>query len=42
VESDVPITVRRRSRTHLTGTIGDGSGRIRIDSGSGTVRIKRS
>jgi len=42
IETDVPITVSRRSRDHLTGKIGDGSGRIRIDSGSGTVRIKRS
>jgi lia operon protein LiaG len=42
IETDVPITVSRRSRDHLTGRIGDGSGRIRIDSGSGTVRIKRS
>jgi DUF4097 and DUF4098 domain-containing protein YvlB len=42
VETDVPITVTRRSSTHLEGRIGDGAGRIRIDSGSGGVRIRRS
>jgi lia operon protein LiaG len=42
IDTDFPIQVTRRSRTHLTGTIGDGKGRIRIDTGSGGVRLKRS
>jgi DUF4097 and DUF4098 domain-containing protein YvlB len=42
IETDFPIQVTRRSRSHLTGTIGDGKGRIRIDAGSGGVRLRRS
>jgi len=41
IESEVPLTVTRRSRSRLEGTIGDGSGRIRIESGSGEVRLRR-
>jgi hypothetical protein len=40
VETDVPIAVTRRSGSRLVGTIGDGDGRIRIDAGSGEVRIR--
>jgi DUF4097 and DUF4098 domain-containing protein YvlB len=42
IDTDFPIQVTRRSHGHLTGTIGDGKGRIRIDTGSGGVRLKRS
>lgn len=42
VETQIPITVTRRSRTTLVGTIGDGKGRVRIDSGSGEVRLVRN
>jgi lia operon protein LiaG len=41
VDTEVPIAVTRRSGSRLVGTIGDGNGRIRIDSGSGEVRIVR-
>jgi hypothetical protein len=41
VETEVPMAITRRSGSRLTGTIGDGNGRIRIDSGSGEVRIRR-
>jgi hypothetical protein len=40
IESDVPITVTRRSQSRLEGKIGDGEGRIRIESGSGEVRLR--
>jgi lia operon protein LiaG len=36
---DFPIQLRRVSRDHLEGSLGDGEGRIRIDTGSGRVRI---
>jgi lia operon protein LiaG len=39
---DFPVTFTRRSRSHLSGRVGDGSGRVRIDSGSGEVRLMRS
>lgn len=42
IETDFPVKVTRWERTHLSGTIGDGHGRIRIDSGSGRVRLLRS
>lgn len=42
IDVDFPITVSRRDRDALTGTIGDGRGRIQIDSGSGGVRLRRS
>ncbi len=41
IDTDIPITITRRSRSSLVGTIGDGKGRVRIDSGSGEVRLVR-
>jgi lia operon protein LiaG len=42
IETDFPIQVSRWERNHLRGRLGDGKGRIRIDSGSGRVRLLRS
>ena len=42
LETDLPLTVTRRSRTSLVGTIGDGKGRVRVDTGSGDVRIVKA
>lgn len=42
VESDFPVTTTRMERNHLRGTIGDGSARIRIESGSGSVRLLKN
>jgi hypothetical protein len=42
IESEIPIQITRRERDHLTGQIGDGRGRIVVDGGSGTVRLKKS
>ena len=41
IETDIPITIRRRTRSALHGSIGDGKGRIEIDAGSGSVRLVR-
>ncbi|MDQ3997954.1 MAG: DUF4097 domain-containing protein [Gemmatimonadota bacterium] len=42
IETDFPIQVSRWERNYLRGRMGDGKGRIRIDSGSGRVRLLRS
>lgn len=39
VHVDVPSEVTRRNRTHFSGRIGDGRGRLMIDTGSGGVRV---
>jgi lia operon protein LiaG len=42
IHVDLPVTGRNRdSRSHLTGRVGDGDGTVRIDTGSGGVRIRR-
>lgn len=42
IETEMPITVTRRERRHLVGSIGDGKGRIVIDAGSGGIRLLRA
>jgi lia operon protein LiaG len=42
IETDFPIQLNRWERNHLRGRLGDGKGRIRIESGSGRVRLIRS
>lgn len=39
IHTEIPVQVTRTERTHLTGRVGDGRGRIVIDAGSGGVRI---
>lgn len=39
---DLPVQMRRGGRTSLSGRIGDGDGRVEIDTGSGGVRIRGS
>lgn len=41
LETDIPLTIRRQSRNHVTGTIGDGRGTIQVQTGSGDVRLRR-
>jgi hypothetical protein len=41
-DSDLPIQIVRRSESYLKGRIGDGRGRITIDTGSGGVRLRSS
>ncbi|HEU0054565.1 MAG TPA: DUF4097 family beta strand repeat-containing protein [Longimicrobium sp.] len=42
ISVDVPAAISRRERSHFTGTVGDGEGRVVIDTGSGGVRVRRS
>jgi lia operon protein LiaG len=42
VETDLEIQVTRRNQEHLVGRIGDGQGRMTIETGSGNVRLKAS
>jgi lia operon protein LiaG len=41
IDSDFPVTVNRMDRNRLRGQIGDGSGHIRIRSGSGSVHLRK-
>ncbi|MBL0939565.1 MAG: DUF4097 family beta strand repeat protein [Gemmatimonadaceae bacterium] len=41
ITTDFPIRTNRVERNSLRGTIGDGAGRISIETGSGSVRLKR-
>ena len=38
---DVPVTRREARRSSFRGRIGDGNGRVMIDTGSGAVRVRR-
>jgi DUF4097 and DUF4098 domain-containing protein YvlB len=42
VESDFPMQLTERSHDHLTGRIGDGRGKIAIETGSGGIRLLKS
>jgi hypothetical protein len=40
IDIDFPIQMRRWSRDRVTGTIGDGNGRLTVETGSGGVRVR--
>lgn len=42
IDVDLPVRATRSRRDHLSGQIGDGEGRIEVDTGSGSVRIRGS
>jgi hypothetical protein len=42
IDVQVPVTNRRTSRSRFEGRIGDGNGRVEIDTGSGGVRVHRN
>lgn len=42
IDTDLPLQVRRMDRDHMSGTIGNGQAQVRIDSGSGRIRIVKS
>jgi len=42
IETDFPIQVTRHARDHVVGRIGDGLGRVAIETGSGDVRLLKS
>ena len=41
IRTEFPIQLRRSERDHIIGTIGDGSGRLEVDTGSGSVTIRQ-
>lgn len=38
----IPVTVRKIQEDHVEGRIGDGKGRLHVETGSGEVRLKRT
>ena len=42
ITTDFPVRTTRIERNHLRGSIGDGAGRVRIESGSGSVRLRKT
>jgi len=42
IDLDFPVEVRSIRRDHVRGSIGDGRGDMRIDTGSGTIRLIRT
>jgi lia operon protein LiaG len=42
IETDFPIQVTRHARDHMVGRIGEGVGRVAIETGSGNVRLLKS
>ena len=42
IETDFPIQVTRHARDHVVGRLGDGVGRVAIETGSGDVRLLRA
>jgi lia operon protein LiaG len=41
IDSDFPVSVNRMERHRLRGVVGKGTGRIRVETGSGSVRLRR-
>jgi lia operon protein LiaG len=42
IETDFAVSVTRHARDHLTGRIGDGRGKIAIETGSGGIKLIKS
>ncbi len=42
IETDFMLRTNRIERQHVRGTIGDGTGRIRIETGSGGIKLRRN
>lgn len=42
IDLGFPVEATRMSRSHLQGKIGDGQGRIVVETGSGSIRLRRS
>lgn len=42
IDTDFEVKVQRMERRALRGTVGDGRGRVKIEAGSGTVRLLKS
>ena len=41
IDVELPVDNPRGDRDSLTGSVGDGNGRVKIETGSGGVRIRR-
>lgn len=41
LEVDIPLQLARRGQDALEGTIGDGRGTVRVDTGSGSITLRR-
>lgn len=41
ISTDFPVRTTRMERDRLQGTIGDGTARLRVDTGSGSVRLRK-
>jgi lia operon protein LiaG len=41
-QTDFEITTRRVGRNHVEGRVGEGKGRVRVEAGSGTVRLLKN
>lgn len=39
IDTEVPITIRSKSRDSLRGTLGDGRGKVYLETGSGSIRL---
>jgi lia operon protein LiaG len=42
IETDFPVQVTRHARDHMTGRIGDGQGKIEIETGSGGIKLVKA
>jgi DUF4097 and DUF4098 domain-containing protein YvlB len=42
IETDFSVLVTRQARDHMTGTIGDGRGKIAIETGSGGIKLLKN
>lgn len=42
IDTDFAVTMSKIQRNHIRGTVGNGSGRIRIETGSGSIRLLKS
>lgn len=42
IETDFPVQVTRHARDHMTGRIGDGQGKIEIETGSGEIKLVKA
>ena len=42
IETDFEVAVTRHARDHMTGRIGDGRGKIEIETGSGSIKLVKA
>jgi len=42
IDTDFPLAVTRTARDHLRGRVGDGKGKISVETGSGGIRLLKA